>query len=99
MQKTIAVYFMTNKKDGTLYVGSTNDLHRRIEEHKSLKADGFTKRYTLIDCVHFEICETVEQALRLERRYKKYNRQWKIDLIEKLNPDWQDLSYRLNELL
>ncbi len=79
---TIAVYFMSNKKDGTIYIGSSALLERRIFEHKTKVVKGFTAKYNLDKLVCVEACETLEQALILERRYKKYYRDWKIRLIE-----------------
>lgn len=99
MTKVCAVYFMNNKKNGTIYIGSTNDIRRRIDEHKSLQADSFTKQYNLTRCIYIERCETLEQALILERRYKKYKRDWKINLIERNNPEWADLADSLNTLI
>lgn len=94
-----AVYFMSNAKRGIIYIGSTNDLRRRIPEHQSGLVAGFTKTYKLTKCVYFELCPDLETALRLERRYKKYPRHWKINLIERANPEWGDLSEQFNALL
>ncbi len=90
---------MSNIKRGTLYTGSTNDLRRRIQEHQSGMIEGFTKTHSLKKCIYFEICPDLETALLLERRYKKYPRHWKINLIEQSNPEWQDLSEQFNNLL
>lgn len=87
-----AVYIVTNKKNGTLYIGSTNDLYRRATEHKQSLIKGFSKQYGLTKLVYAEPCPDVTTALLAERRYKKYKRQWKINLIEKMNPNWDDLS-------
>lgn len=89
---------MANKKNGTIYIGSTIDLYRRLLEHQNGLLEGFTKRYGLTKCVYIEICYDLETALKLERRYKFYKRQWKIDLIEKTNPEWMDLSEQLSNL-
>ena len=83
---------MSNKKNGTIYVGSTNDLYRRVQEHKEKVVESFTKKYDLTKLVFAERCENLEQALILERRYKKYLRAWKIKKIEEMNPNWDDLS-------
>ena len=90
--RIIACYFMSNKKNGTIYVGSTNDLYRRVQEHKEKVVESFTKKYDLTKLVFAERCENLEQALILERRYKKYLRAWKIKKIEEMNPNWDDLS-------
>jgi putative endonuclease len=71
--------------------GVTNDLIRRVAEHKSKAAEGFTKRYDVERLVYFEIFEDIENAIRREKRLKKWTRAWKISLIEKENPDWNDL--------
>jgi putative endonuclease len=90
--RIIACYFMSNMKNGTIYIGSTNDLYRRVEEHKRKIYEGFTKKYGLNKLVYAERCEDLEQALILERRYKRYLRAWKIKKIEDINPSWDDLS-------
>ena len=85
------VYIMANKKNGTLYVGSTGDLVRRVQEHREKTIDGFTTRYGVARLVWFEVFEDYENARQRERRIKKWNRAWKIELIEKHNSDWRDL--------
>ena len=90
--KTYYVYILASKRNGTLYVGMTNDLTRRVFEHKSGLIDGFTKKYTIDKLVYFESTTDVNEAIAREKRLKKWKRQWKIDLIEKLNPGWQNLS-------
>jgi putative endonuclease len=82
---------MTNKKHGTLYIGMTSDLVKRVWEHKEGVVQGFTDKYGLHDLVYFESCETAEGAIHREKRLKKYKREEKIKLIEKDNPDWNDL--------
>lgn len=84
-------YIMSNKRNGTLYVGATNDLVRRVYEHKEGLAESHTKKYALKKLVYYEIHSTPEEAIRREKRLKKYNRGWKLDLIEQNNPDWKDL--------
>lgn len=86
---------MTNKPKGTLYIGITNDLIRRSYEHRNSLIDGFTKKYNLKMLVYFEVFDRVEDAILREKRLKKWNRQWKIELIEKSNPDWSDLYEQL----
>ncbi len=91
MPKTGYVYILTSQKNGTLYIGVTSDLIKRIYEHKNSDVPGFTKRYGVMYLVYFEIFEDIEQAILREKRMKKWNRGWKIQLIEKSNPDWSDL--------
>jgi putative endonuclease len=85
------VYILTNKPNGTLYVGVTSDLARRIHDHRQGAVEGFTKRYNLHRLVHVERHETIELAIQRESRLKKWPRTWKIDLIVSHNPDWRDL--------
>jgi len=85
------VYIMTNKKNGTLYIGVTSNLIKRVYEHKNDMADGFTKKYGLHKLVYYEQIENPNSAIQREKRMKKWNRQWKIELIERLNTDWKDL--------
>ena len=82
---------MTNKPNGTLYVGVTNDIIRRIYEHKSGVIDGFTKKYNLKMLVYFECYEEVLFAIQREKNLKHWSKNWKIELIEKMNPEWRDL--------
>ena len=93
--KNYYVYKLTNKPRGTLYIGMTNNLVRRGYEHRNGLADGFTKKYNLKMLVYFEVFNRVEDAILREKRLKKWNRQWKIDLIEKVNPNWDDLYEKL----
>ncbi len=89
--KTYYIYILTNKYHGTLYIGITNDLQRRIQEHKEKLIDGFTKRYDLTKLVFVESFEHIDNALMTEKRLKRWHRSWKISLIEKNNPSWHDL--------
>ena len=89
------IYILASKKNGTLYIGVTSDLTRRIYEHKNDFAEGFTKKHSIHDLVYFEVTESIEDAIQREKRLKKWNRAWKIDLIEKSNPDWNDLYFDL----
>ena len=89
------VYILTNRKNGTLYVGITNDLIRRVYEHKQKLADGFTKKYCIDMLVYYEITNDVISAIEREKQVKKWNRAWKLRLIKKMNPDWTDLYYSL----
>ena len=76
---------------GTLYVGITNDLIRRVYEHKSKPIESFTEKYDVVKLVYFEQFDDPENAIKREKRLKKWSRAWKISLIEKSNPDWHDL--------
>lgn len=89
--KIYAIYILTNKSRGTLYIGVTNNLKRRMQEHRLKLVDGFTKKYDLTALVHVEQFEYIINAIRREKQLKQWNRQWKIDLIEATNPEWNDL--------
>jgi putative endonuclease len=85
------IYILTNRPDGTLYVGVTNDLVRRIHEHRSGEADGFTKRYSLKRLVYFEQHDTIALAIQREKNMKRWPRAWKARLINERNREWRDL--------
>ena len=85
------VYILASRIGGTLYIGVTNDLIRRIAEHKLKMAEGFTKKHEVTKLVYFEIFDQIEYAIQREKRLKKWPRAWKISLIEKDNPNWTDL--------
>ena len=85
------VYIMTNKPKGVLYIGVTNDLVRRVYEHKHHLVKGFTDRYNLGKLVWFEQADEIYSAIAKEKQLKNWHRQWKINLIEQANPSWQDL--------
>ena len=87
------VYILSNLKNGTLYIGMTNDLERRMFEHKNKLVVGFSKNYNLDKLVYFEQFQYVNDAIKREKQLKNWNRQWKIDLIEVENNDWNDLSF------
>ncbi len=87
------MYILSNKKNGTLYIGMTNDLERRMFEHKNKLVKGFTQKYDLCKLIYFEQFQYVNDAIKREKQLKNWNRQWKIDLIEKDNKDWNDLSF------
>lgn len=89
------VYLMASKRNGTLYIGVTNDLVRRVYEHKNNLIEGFTKKYNVHQLVYFETTSEIQSALKREKQLKKWNRQWKLDLIEKQNPNWEDLYQNL----
>ena len=85
------VYLLASQPNGTLYVGVTRDLVRRVHEHRSKLVEGFTSRYGVDRLVWFESTESVEAAIVREKQLKRWNRVWKIALIEQANPAWQDL--------
>jgi len=87
----IAVYIMTNKRHGTLYVGVTSALLSRITDHREGRVEGFTKRYGLHRLVWYEAHRDMKSAIQRETSIKRYKRDWKINLIEQDNPDWNDL--------
>ncbi|MDH3974514.1 MAG: GIY-YIG nuclease family protein [Deltaproteobacteria bacterium] len=91
MNKQYYVYIMASKRDGMLYIGVTSDLTGRVYTHKSDLAEGFTNKYHIHNLVYFEVAEDVNSALAREKQLKKWNRAWKIALIEKNNPQWRDL--------
>ena len=86
-----AVYVLASKKNGTLYVGVTSDLVKRVWEHKNNFVDGFTKKYKVHSLVYFEMHENMEAAITREKQIKFWKRCWKLELIEKKNPLWKDL--------
>ena len=85
------VYILASGIGGTLYIGVTNDLVRRVYEHKTKAAEGFTSKYNVDRLVYFECFDDIENAIRREKRLKKWTRAWKVQLIEANNPDWNDL--------
>ena len=85
------IYIMTNKKDGTLYIGVTSDLIKRVYEHKEGFVESFTQKYNLKYLVYFEIFEDITEAIKREKQLKNWKRAWKIELIEKENISWEDL--------
>jgi putative endonuclease len=91
MQKQFYVYILASKRNGTLYTGMTSDLLKRVWQHKKGEVDGFTKKYGVKRLVYFEIHQTAEEAIKREKQIKKWMRSWKIRLIEKDNPFWDDL--------
>jgi len=85
------VYILASKRNGTLYIGVTNDLKKRVYEHKNKLADGFTKKYNIDTLVYYEETDDICGAIEREKQLKKWNRKWKINLIEKENLAWKDL--------
>jgi len=91
MDRQPAVYILTSKRNGTLYVGVTSNLAKRVWEHKNNLVEGFTRRYGLHRLVWYEVHETMESAIVREKGIKGWRRIWKLELIEATNPDWEDL--------
>ncbi|MEW6041839.1 MAG: GIY-YIG nuclease family protein [Elusimicrobiota bacterium] len=89
------VYVMASKKEGVLYIGVTNDIIRRVYEHKNDLTEGFTKKYRVHKLVYFETTNDIESAIQREKQMKKWYRKWKVELIEKMNPEWKDLYDKL----
>jgi putative endonuclease len=93
--KTFYVYIMASKKNGTLYIGMTSNLIRRVYEHKNNMNEGFTQKYGVHMLVYYEQIATASAAIAREKQMKKWRRQWKINLIEQENPSWDDLYEQL----
>jgi len=89
--RSFNVYILANRIGGTLYIGVTNDLVRRVAEHRLKQAQSFTKKYEVDRLVYFEQFDDAENAIKREKRLKNWNRAWKIRLIEEFNPNWDDL--------
>jgi len=90
-EKRPAVYILGSHRNGTLYIGVTSDLIKRVWQHRDGTVDGFTKAYDVHDLVYFELHSSMKQAIVREKQMKKWNRSWKVELIEKSNPHWRDL--------
>ncbi len=90
--KQPAVYILASRRNGTLYVGVTSNLAGRVEAHRPGAVQGFTEKYGVKTLVYFELHDDMYEAIQREKRIKKWNRAWKIELIERANPDWRDLS-------
>src|SRR5476651_819384 len=95
-ERVYFVYILASGPNGTLYTGVTNNLSRRVYEHREGLIEGFTKKYGVKRLAYFEISPAAELAIRREKRIKKYPRAWKINLILERNPNWRDLSLELN---
>ena len=91
MQRQPAVYILASGRNGTLYIGVTGDLIRRAWEHRNKLIQGFTKKYSVHQLVYYEQHDNMLSAIAREKQLKKWNRAWKLELIEKGNPDWNDL--------
>jgi len=91
MDKSSYVYILASGLNGTLYIGVTSDLIKRVWQHREGLADGFTKRYGIKSLVWYEVHSEIVEAIRREKQIKKWDRAWKIELIQKVNPGWRDL--------
>lgn len=91
LEKQPAVYILASRYNGTLYIGVTSNLIQRIWQHKNDLVEGFTEQYGVHSLVYYELHEQMLAAIEREKQLKKWNRQWKINLIEKVNPSWKDL--------
>jgi len=98
VDKQPSVYILASKRNGTLYVGVTSNLVKRVWEHKNDMAEGFTKRYAVHRLVWYELHENMESAISREKRIKGWKRKWKLQLIERDNSNWQDLYYQVVSL-
>jgi len=93
--KQPCVYILASKRNGTVYIGVTSDLVKRLHQHKSDATEGFTAKYSVHSLVWYEVHENMESAIMREKQMKKWNRSWKLRLIEEANPDWNDLSDKI----
>ncbi len=97
-EKHPAVYIIANKRNGTIYIGVTSTLWNRIAAHKSKTHPGFSSKYGIALLVWYEHHHAMEQAIRREKQLKKWNRKWKLALIEKMNPQWRDLHDEIDDV-
>ena len=95
VNKQPAVYILASKRNGTLYIGVTSDLVKRIWEHNNNMVEGFTKRYNVHRLVWYELHDSMQSTIIREKRLKDWKRKWKLELIESSNPKWQDLYHRI----
>ena len=95
LEKSYYVYILASERNGTLYVGVTKDLIRRIYEHKNSLIEGFSKQYQVDKLVYFEETNSIQSAIAREKQMKKWYRKWKLELIESMNPKWKDLYFEL----
>ena len=93
--KQYYVYILASKRNGTLYIGVTSNLIKRVYEHQNNLVDGFTQNYNVHNLVYYEITEDIHSAIKREKQLKKWKRNWEISLIEKRNTEWNDLYYEL----
>ncbi|MCL2440030.1 MAG: GIY-YIG nuclease family protein [Alphaproteobacteria bacterium] len=89
--KQAYVYILANKKNGTIYIGVSSDLIKRIYEHKNKSHKGFSAKYDICKLVYYEVFDDIELAIAREKQLKNWRREWKLELIEKTNPEWRDL--------
>ena len=92
MNKTCAVYIMTNYLETSLYIGVTSNLQKRVWEHKNEVVKGFTEKYNVNKLVYYELTDSIETAINREKQLKRWHREWKINLIKEMNPEFKDLS-------
>ncbi|MCF7830859.1 GIY-YIG nuclease family protein [Candidatus Gracilibacteria bacterium] len=97
-ERQYAVYILASRKNGTLYTGVTGDLENRVFEHKEKLMEGFTKKYNVQRLVYYELHESPEHAIMREKQIKKWKRTWKLNIIEKDNPQWKDLYNEFDSL-
>jgi len=90
------IYILASKRNGTLYIGVTNNLLERVNQHKNNLVDGFTKKYDVHNLVYYEAYKNIDDAIAREKCMKKWKRKWKLKLIESSNPNWEDLYYTLS---
>ena len=91
-----AIYIMASQKNGTLYIGVTNDIARRASEHRNGQGSEFAARYGVDRLVYIEYYDRIDEAIAREKQLKNWKREWKVELIERMNPDWDDLFLKLN---
>jgi putative endonuclease len=95
--KQYYIYILTNRSNKVFYIGVTNDLIRRVFEHKNKLVEGFTRKYNLVKLIYYEMTNDIESAIKREKQLKNWHRDWKINLISQFNPEWKDLSNRILE--
>ena len=93
--KQAFVYIMANERNGTIYIGVTSDLLKRVLQHKQNLFKGFTKKYLIHQLVYYEVSDSINSAIVREKQLKKWKRLWKLKLIESINPEWEDLYERI----
>ncbi len=97
MTEHFYVYILASRHNGVLYIGETNNLARRVWEHKTNAVDGFTKKYNVHHLVWYEVGDSASAVITREKQLKKWKRAWKVQLIEKMNPEWRDLYEEIVE--
>ncbi len=90
-ETVLCIYILASRKNGTLYIGVTNNIIKRVYEHKNDFAKGFTQKYTIHTLVYYDIHQSMYEAIVREKQLKKWRRAWKIEIINKMNPEWKDL--------